>query len=120
MINGILSDRFDLTFGVPQESCLGPLLFSACASKLFQVIKNHLPNAHAYADDVQLYLSSKPDRSMGETERCIRVVRAWLIVDKLKLNEDTSEFMLTGTRQQLDKVRTVISARFCHKQNRLL
>ena len=49
---------------------------------------------------------------MGETEargaieRCIRAVRAWLIVDKLKLNEDKSEFMLIGTRQQLSKVRT--------------
>ena len=49
---------------------------------------------------------------MGETEargaleRCTRAVRAWLVVDKLKLNEDKSEFMLIGTRQQLSKVRT--------------
>ena len=39
-------------------------------------------------------------------ERCIRAVRAWLIVDKLKLNEDKSDFLLIGTRQQLSKVRT--------------
>ena len=70
-----------------------------------------MPNAHAYADDTELYLSPKPDSSMSETEaggameRCIRAVRAWLIVDKLKLNKDQSEFMLTGTRQQLSKVR---------------
>ena len=61
--------------------------------KLFHVIKNHLPNAHAYADDTELYLSLKPDSSMSETEargameRCIRTVRAWLIVDNLKLNK---------------------------------
>ena len=112
MIDGVLSYRFDMSFGVPQGSCPGPPLFSAYASKLFQVMKNHLPNAHAYADDSQLYLSFKPDTSMGETEargamdRCIRAVRAWLIIDKLKLNEDKSEFMLIGTRQQLSKVRT--------------
>ena len=81
MINGVLSDRFDLSFEVPQGSCLGQLLFSAYASKLFQVIKNHLHNTHAYADDTQLYLSFKSDSSMGETEargameRCIRAVR---------------------------------------------
>ena len=65
----------------------------ACTSKLFQVIKNHLPNAHANADDTQLYFSFKPGSSMGETEargameRRIRAIRAWLIVDRLKLNE---------------------------------
>ena len=69
-----------------------------------------LPNAHAYADDTQLHMSFKPDSSMDQTEatmeRCIRAVRAWLIVDKLKLNEDKSDFLLIGTRQQLSKVRT--------------
>ena len=49
---------------------------------------------------------------MGETEarcamkRCIRVVRAWMIIEKLKLNEEKAEFMLIGTRQQLVKVRS--------------
>ena len=27
-INGVLSDGFELRHGVPQESCLGPMLFS--------------------------------------------------------------------------------------------
>ena len=49
---------------------------------------------------------------MGETEargameRCIRAVKAWLIVDKLKLNKDKSEFKLIGTGQQLSTIRT--------------
>ena len=50
-----LSDMFQLSCGVPQGSCLGPLLFTLYASKLFEVIKEHLPTAHAYADDTQLY-----------------------------------------------------------------
>lgn len=39
-------------------------------------------------------------------EQCIRAVRAWMVADKLKLNEDKTEFMLIGTRHQLSKVQT--------------
>ena len=56
-----LSEKFNLQCGVSQGSCLGPLLFTIYASKLFEVIKNYLPQSHAYADDTQLYLSFNAD-----------------------------------------------------------
>ena len=99
-----------LSLGVPQGSCLGPLLFTIYASKLFEVVKTSLPIAHAYANDSQLYLSFKPDSGLSETEaitsmeRCIKAVRAWMLKDKLKLNEEKTEFLVIGTQQQLDKV----------------
>ena len=52
-INGALSKKFDLECGVPQGSCLGPLLFTIYASKLFSIIKSHQPSAYSYADDTQ-------------------------------------------------------------------
>ena len=39
-------------------------------------------------------------------QRFIRALRAWMVEDKLKLNEEKTEFMIIGTRQQLSKVRT--------------
>ena len=75
-----------------------------------QVIKYHLPDAHAYADDTQLYLSFIPDTATNQTdaviamERCISDIRTWMLTDKLKLNDDKTEFMLIGTKQQLSKV----------------
>lgn len=52
-VRGAVSDTFDLRYGVPQGSCLGALLFTDYASKLFVVVEKHLPNVHWYADASQ-------------------------------------------------------------------
>ena len=109
LLDGAYSDSTELSHGVPQGSCLGPLLFTIYANKLFEVVKTSLPIAHAYADDSQLYLSFKPDSGLSETEaitsmeRFIKAVRAWMLKDKLKLNEEKTEFVVIGTRQQLSR-----------------
>ena len=112
-IEGILSQRFDLDSGVPQGSCLGPLLFIIYASKLFKIIENQLPDSHGYADDTQLYLSFKPSLSMSQKdalcamESCIEKIRRWMIPDKLLMNDGKTEFLVIGTRQQLCKLQPI-------------
>ena len=49
------SEVFNLQSGVPQGSCLGPVLFILYVAGLFKIIYKHLPNAHTYADDTQIY-----------------------------------------------------------------
>ena len=109
-VNGATSKRFDLQYGVPQGSCLGPLLFVMYASKLFSVLEDHLQNVQAYADDSQLYILFKPDAGADQSaavtamQNCIDDVKRWMLADKLKLNDDKTKFILIGTRQQLAKV----------------
>ena len=62
-INGALSKKFGLECGVPQGSCLGPSAFYYLI-----IIKSHLPSAHSYVDDTQLYLSFRPLESPCEAE----------------------------------------------------
>ena len=109
-LSGKCSESLQLNQGVPQGSCLGPLLFTLYASKLFEVVKRHLPSVHAYADDTQLYLAFKPgcasstDDAIAAMEQCVNEIRAWMLCDKLKVNDGKTEFVVIGTRQQLSKV----------------
>ena len=62
------SRDFDLLSGFPQGSCLGPLLFIMYASRLFHVVKKHLPNVQGYADDTQLYLLFRPTSTASQDQ----------------------------------------------------
>ena len=109
-VNGGRSRLFDVSCGVPQGSCLGPLLFVLYVSKLFSIVEKHLPDAHAFADDSQLYVSFKPDSTCDQLaavaalEHCIDDIKDWMLSDKLKVNDGKTEFLIIGTRQQLAKV----------------
>ena len=102
-LSGKCAESLQLNQGVPHGSCLGPLLFTLYASR-------HLPSVNAYADDTQLYLALKPgcasstEDAAAAMEGCINEIRAWMLCDKLKINDDKTEFVIIGTRQQLSKV----------------
>ena len=93
-----------------QGSCLGPLLFVVYVSKIFEIVDKHNLEIHCYAGDSQLYLSFCPNNianqeaALARVERCIEDIRDWMLNDKLKLNDDKTEFIIIGTLQQLAKV----------------
>ena len=86
------------------------VLYIIYSSKLFQIIERHLPDSHCYANDSQLYLSFRPDElssqqeAINSMEDCIKDIRLWTEHDKLLLNDEKTEFLIIGTRQQLSKV----------------
>ena len=52
-----------------------------------------IPDAHAYADDTQLYISFRADSRIDQetavrtVEMCIEDIKRWMLTNRLKLNE---------------------------------
>ena len=102
-IGSILSDARKPLFGVPQNSVLGPILFSLYSTPLSKVIQNH-PGIgfHFHVDDTQLYVyltHKNVAHAFDGLKSCLDDVEKWLSADKLKLNPDklNSLFLVKNT-----------------------
>ena len=103
------SDDFNLNCGVPEGSCMGPILFTLYDSRLLNIISQHLPSVHGYADDFQIYLSFRPCSIHSEInavsviEKCIADFRSWFIGNRLMINDAKTDFLIIGTCHHLEK-----------------
>ena len=95
---------------------MGPILFTLYVSRLFNIISQHLPSVHGYADDTQIYLSFRPCsihseiNAVSAIEMCIADVRSWLIANRLMINDAKTEFLTIDTRQFSNLKKTSIES----------
>ena len=108
VIDGTASDVRDLKFGVPQGSVLGPKLFTMYLQPLGEIARKHNVMIHIYANDCQLYILFKKGncflaKTQLESLLANKIIRHWMLVNKVKLNDDKTEVIaLSGPRRSLD------------------
>ena len=100
MVNGRISATDSTTCGVPQGSCLGPLLFLVYINDLPSCLKNSL--VCMYADDTSTYYAS---------ESVSKLIRQSMLGNKLSLNVAKTDAMITGSNGKLRKIDSVDSTK---------
>ena len=103
-IDNVMSASSPLTFGVPQGSVLGPVLFSLYTQPLSDVIQSHQCSFHKFADDTEISMHAKPESFLStqdSVQSCISDVLSWMNSNKLKLNPEKTEAMISGSRHRL-------------------
>jgi hypothetical protein len=106
-LNGSKSSVFQLFYGVPRGSVLGPLLFILYTTSVSAIISKSATNHHLYADDNQIYMSFSATefcQNISHLENTIFLVQKWMSSNFLSLNPSKTEYLIIGLRQQLAKL----------------
>ena len=97
-VNGITSNFENITCGVPQESCLGPLLFLLYINDLPCAL--NCSKVTMYADNTSLANSANDFKDITSTMNAeLENLKVWLHGNKLSLNVAKTTSMLTINRK---------------------
>jgi hypothetical protein len=99
-INDKISQEVDTSFGVPQGSTLGPVLFNLYINDLSDGLNQ--VTSHQYADDTSSYTHGKPAeiyRCQNQLQSAMDHMSSWSNECNLTLNPKKTKVMLFSTPQ---------------------
>ena len=100
-VDGMLSTPQPITYGVPQGSILGPLLFILYINDIMQS-SNKLYFVQ-FADDTCLFMENKNKAILAEQLNSELIhVSEWLVSNKLSLNVNKSNFLFFSNQRDKD------------------
>ena len=92
-----LSDSLNITYGIPQGSVLGALLFLMYISDIPKSTQGF--DFHLFADDTSLFMSDKSLETLESKANTEFIkISDWLIANKLSLNTSESNFLTIPAR----------------------
>ena len=104
-VNGVDSNGGELEVGVPQGSCLGPLLFLIYINDLRQAVQGS--SVTMYADDASLCRLSHDLIQLNQAVNSdLRKLETWLQGNKLSLNVAKTHSMLISTKQKHNSLKS--------------
>ena len=99
-VNGVDSKVQNIDIGVPQGSCLGPLLFLLYVNDLPKIIDN--AKVYMYADETSLsHQNHNISQLNRDLNRDLEALDKWLRGNKLSLNVAKTQSMVISTKQKL-------------------
>ena len=100
-IDDVMSNPTNISFGVPQGSILGPVLFNLYVNDLSETFDSTI-TSHQYADDTSFYSQCKPADITSCQENLqsnLDKLSCWSSTNNLVLNPKKTKVMLFSTTQ---------------------
>ena len=94
-LNGKKSKKMEVTCGIPQGSCLGPLLFIVYLNDFERCLK--YSKANIYADDTNIAIASNDkEKLVADAQAELHNIAEWMRLNKLSPNPSKTEYMIIG------------------------